>query len=220
MKLLKSVLLMVGLVSAGVASAQAAQPVLPHPIMFVTQTPTPYDFTTITAVFGNHRSDMDSAPRGGALWIRYENGVLKNLTLAAGFGHDGPQHTNGIAVREPCVHWNGTKAVFSMVVGAPKEQYDYTEFYWQLYEVTGLASNQVPVITKVANQPTNYNNVSPVYGSNGRIIFTSDRPRDGTPRGTPRGACGSRRGTPRRDHARRAVGSCADPRRRRARARR
>src|SRR5690349_19082523 len=84
--------------------ASAASPALPTPIMFVTQTPQPADFTTITAVFGNHRGSLDSAPRGGALWIRYTDGTLRNLTQAAGFGHDGPQHTNGIAAREPSIH--------------------------------------------------------------------------------------------------------------------
>ena len=159
--------------------ANAAQPVLPYPIIFVTQTPQPDDFTTITAVFGNHRGSLESAPRGGALWIRYADGTLRNLTAAAGYGHDGPQHTNGIAVREPSVHWDGLKAVFSMVVGAPRVQYDYSEYYWQLYEVTNFGSGQTPVITKVSNQPTNYNNISPIYGTDDRIIFTSDRPRDG-----------------------------------------
>ncbi|HYE32670.1 MAG TPA: hypothetical protein VEH27_14675, partial [Methylomirabilota bacterium] len=66
-----------------------------------------------------------------------------------------------------------------MVIGAPKKQYDYQTYYWQLYEITNFASNQVPVITKVPNQPTNYNNVSPIYGTDDRIIFTTDRPRDG-----------------------------------------
>ena len=157
----------------------AAEPVLPHSILFVTQTPQPADFTTITALFGNHRGNPDSAPRGGALWIRYEDGTLRNLTLAAGYGLEGAQHTNGIAVREPCVHWDGTKAVFSMVIGAPTRQYDYREYYWQLYEITRFGSNQTPVITKVAHQPADYNNVSPIYASDDRILFTSDRPRDG-----------------------------------------
>src|SRR5689334_23277049 len=116
--------------------AQSSQPVLPHPILFVTQTPQPGDFTTITSLFGNHRGDLDSAPRGGDLWIRYEDGTLRNLTRAAGYGRDTVQHTNGIAVREPGVHWNGTKAIFSMVVGAPARQYDYKSYYWQLYEIT------------------------------------------------------------------------------------
>ena len=35
------------------------------------------------------------------------------------------------------------------------------------------------MITKVPNQPTNYNNVDPCYASDGRILFTSDRPRNG-----------------------------------------
>ncbi len=34
-------------------------------------------------------------------------------------------------------------------------------------------------MTKVPNQPANYNNISPLYGTDGRIIFTSDRPRNG-----------------------------------------
>src|SRR6476646_7997906 len=174
----KLVLMLIGVV-AGVFSAQATGPVLPNPILFVTQTPQPSDFTTITSLFGNHRGSMDSVPRGGALWIRYPDGTLRNLTLAAGFGHDGPQHTNGIAVREPCVHWDGNKAVFSMVVGAPKKQYEVASYYWQLYEITGFGANETPVITKISNQPTNYNNVAPIYGSDDRIIFASDRPRDG-----------------------------------------
>src|SRR3954463_4460506 len=131
----KLILLGLGVI-LGFTNVQAAGPVLPNPILFVTQTPTPSDFVTVTAVFGNHRGNMDSAPRGGALWIRYSDGTLRNLTLAAGYGHDGPQHTNGIAVREPCVHWDGNKAIFSMVVGAPTKQFQVAAYYWQLYEIT------------------------------------------------------------------------------------
>jgi hypothetical protein len=173
-------LIWIGIVAAiGLARVEASGPILPNAIMFVTQTPQPSDFTTVTALFGNHRGSMDSAPRGGALWIRYPDGTLRNLTLAAGYGHDGPQHTNGIAVREPCVHWDGNKAVFSMVIGAPAKQYQVAAYYWQLYEITNFGASETPVITKVANQPTNYNNVAPTYGSDDRIIFASDRPRDG-----------------------------------------
>ncbi|MDX1950887.1 MAG: hypothetical protein SFY81_01815 [Verrucomicrobiota bacterium] len=157
-----------------------AAEVLPgNPILFVTQVPQPSDFATVTALFGNHRGTMESAPRGGGLWIRYADGTLRNLTAAAGFGLEGAQHTNGIAVREPTVHWDGEKAVFSMVVGAPAKQYEVKDFYWQLYEISNFGQGQTPVITKVSNQPTNYNNVSPCYGTDDRIIFASDRPRDG-----------------------------------------
>ncbi|PYI83780.1 MAG: hypothetical protein DME26_14465, partial [Verrucomicrobia bacterium] len=150
-------------------------------ILFVTQVPIPGDFTTVGSVFGNHRAQPDICGRGGDLYIRYANGTIRNLTRAAGFGAYGPQHTNGIAVRQPCVHWSGTKAVFSMVVGAPRFQYDYSAVnYWQLFEITNFTdSAAVPVIIKVPNQPTNYNNISPIYGTDDRIIFTSDRPRDG-----------------------------------------
>ena len=65
-----------------------------------------------------------------------------------------------------------------MTVGAPSH-YQVKKFNWQLYEMTGLGKNETPVITKVANQPASYNNISPTYGTDGRIIFVSDRPRDG-----------------------------------------
>jgi hypothetical protein len=150
-------------------------------ILFVTQPPIPADFATIGSVFGNQRATPDSCGRGGDLYIRYPDGSLTNLTRKAGFGRYGVQHTNGIAVRQPAVHWSGKKAVFSMVVGAPRWQFDYaTVNYWQLYEITNFTDpTSIPIITKVPNQPTNYNNISPIYGTDDRIIFSSDRPRNG-----------------------------------------
>ncbi len=153
-------------------------PVLSNPILFVTQVPVPDDFTTVCSVFGNHQGTLSSAARGGDLYIRYPDGTLKNLTAAAGFGNPGRQGARGIAVREPCVHWDGKKAVFSMVTGAPTEQYLVRDYYWQLYEITGMGKGEAPVITKVPNQPADYNNVSPIYGSDDRIIFATDMPRD------------------------------------------
>ena len=152
------------------------------PIMFVTQVPIAADFTTIGSTFGNHLSTMHSVGRGGDLYIRYPDGSLKNLTTAAGYGSTDPsgfQGADAIAVRDPDVHWDGNKAVFSMVIGAPIAQYDYDTYYWQLYELTGLGKNDTPVIIKVPNQPQTFNNVSPIYGTDDRIIFTSDRPRNG-----------------------------------------
>lgn len=150
-------------------------------ILFVTQVSIPPDFTTIGSVFGNHRATPDSCGRGGDLYIRYPDGTLKNLTRAAGFGKYGVQHTNGIAVRQPSVHWSGKKAVFSMIVGAPRFQYDYaTSNFWQLYEITNFTDSALtPIIAKVSGQPPDYNNISPIYGTDVRIIFTSDRPRTG-----------------------------------------
>jgi hypothetical protein len=152
---------------------------LQYPIVFVTQVPHPDDFTTVVSTFGTQRGDIQSAPRGGDLWIRYPDGSLKNLTKTAGYGVDGFQGAKAIAVRDPVVHWSGAKILFSMVVGAPTQQYEVKTFFWQLYEITGLGKTETPVITKVANQPATYNNVSPIYTSNDTIIFTSDRPRDG-----------------------------------------
>lgn len=150
-----------------------------NPIMFVTQVPTMFDFAARASTFANHGATMDQVARGGDLMIRYDDGTLRNLTQEAGFGMSGMQGDNAIAVREPSVHWSGTKAVFSMVVGAPTAQYQVKTFFWQLYEVTNLGKGQTAVITKVPNQPATYNNISPIYGTDDRILFTSDRPRDG-----------------------------------------
>ena len=156
-------------------SVQAA---MTSPIAFVTQVPIPQDFCSINATFCNHQAAIDATGRGGDLWIRYPDGTLKNLTAAAGFGQTGLQGDQAIQVRDPSVHWDGKKIIFSMVVGAPSH-YQVKKFYWQLYEVTGLGKNDTPVITKVAKQSAGYNNVSPAYGTDGRIIFVSDQPRGG-----------------------------------------
>jgi hypothetical protein len=37
----------------------------------------------------------------------------------------------------------------------------------------GLGPSDTPVITKVPNQPASFNNVSPIYGTDDRIIFAS-----------------------------------------------
>ncbi|HNJ13744.1 MAG TPA: S-layer homology domain-containing protein [Anaerolineales bacterium] len=170
---------------AGAPAPEMVQPAVTtsNPILFVTQLPIRQDFTTITAVFGNHKAGMQDVGRGGDLWIRYGDGSLKNLTQAAGYGSTGAngfQDHNAISVRDPYVYWDGTKALFSMVIGAPEQQYTVETYYWQIYEITGLGKNQSPVITKVPNQPEGFNNITPIYGTDDRIIFTSDRPRDGS----------------------------------------
>jgi hypothetical protein len=126
-------------------------------IMFVGQVPV-QAFAARTATFANHLPNSNN-PKGGGLFIRYPDGILRNLTQEAGF-------TN-VAVREPTVHWDGNKALFSMVTQSNNR--------WQIYEITGFGRNESPSITLVPNQP-NYNNVSPFYGSDDRVLFTSDRP--------------------------------------------
>ncbi len=160
---------------SGVAHAQA----LPYPVLFVTQFPITDDFTAIGSVFGNHRGSIDLAGRGGDLYIRYVDGSLRNLTLEAGYGNTGQQGADSIAVRDPAVSWDGSKAIFSMVIGAPTQQYQQLESWFQLYEVSGLGQGQTAVITKVANQPLNRNNVSPIYLSDDSLLFVSDTPRNG-----------------------------------------
>lgn len=147
--------------------------------MFVTQVPVPEDFATIGSVFANHMGSMQSVARGGDLWIRYPNGTQRNLTVEAGYGNSGFQGANAIAVRDPAVDFNGTKAVFSMIVGAPTRRYEYNDYFWQMYEISGFGIGQTVSITRVANQPANNNNIEPTYGSDGSILFTSDRSRSG-----------------------------------------
>lgn len=159
--------------------AMAQAPALPNPILFVTQLPVPSEWMTISQTFGNHLAGVRNCGRGGDLWIRYPDGTLKNLTEIAGYGNSGFQGAQSIAVRDPHVHWSGEKAIFSMVLGATEQRYVHETYYWQLYEITGLGQNDTPVISRVANQPPDYNNISPIYGSDDRIIFTSDRPRNG-----------------------------------------
>ena len=165
---------------ARVMAAAVPTSAVPNPILFVTQVPMAGDpFASRMSTFANHLPSMLALPRGGDLMIRYPDGTLRNLTKEAGFGMEGQQGANAIAVREPAVHWNGTKAIFSMVVGGPPQRYVHPTAKWQLYEVTGLGQGQTATITKVANQPADYNNVSPIYDSQDRILFTSDRPRGG-----------------------------------------
>src|SRR5436190_12807863 len=120
------------------ANSEAA---LTNAILFVTQVPIPDErnATTVSNVavsvvsaVGNQLADTAHAGRGGDLWILYPNGALTNLTRAAGYGTNGPQHGIGIAVRDPFVHWIGRKAIFSMVVGAPVGPNDTNQYFWQL----------------------------------------------------------------------------------------
>lgn len=152
---------------------------LANPIVFVSQYPVAADFTTIGSVFGNHLASMQSAGRGGDLWIRYPDGTSRNLTAAAGFGNSGMQGANAISVRDPAVSWDAQRIVFSMVIGAPTEQYQWGTWYWQLYEVSGFGQGQTVSIQRVAGQAADYNNIQPTYASDGSIIFVSDRPRNG-----------------------------------------
>ena len=176
--------MLVGAVLAALAASASAT--LPNPVMFVTQVPVPGDDVaarTVTSSFANHLGSTAAAPRGGDLMLLAPNGTLRNLTAEAGYGSTGAggfQDANAIAVRDPTVHWSGTKAVFSMVVGAPATAGANATYLWQLYEVTNFGAGQTATIAKVANQPP-YNNIEPAYLSDGTLVFVSDRPRNGAP---------------------------------------
>jgi hypothetical protein len=182
----KTILRRVGLLAGAVlpALAHAAGPAAPapartpYPILFVTQVPVHTDTAARLSAFANHLGGPGQAPRGGGLMLRYPDGMLRNLTREAGFGNPGVQGATAIAVREPSVHRSGKKAVFSMLVGSPTGA-GGEPAAWQMYEVRGLGRGERAVVTRVAGQPAVYNNVSPLYGSDDALLFTSDRPRDG-----------------------------------------
>jgi len=180
-------------IAAGLSVAQAVPPATPaNDLVFVTQVPCPVEVNSRTAVssittsvsaFGNHLGDTYSSPRGGSLWLRRSasgaNQFVNLLNTATWNIPGGKPDLTTVAVRDPSVHWNGGTVLFSMVIGVPASASDATTFYWQLYEITNLAVGQTPILTKVANQPATYNNICPCYGTNGRIIFASDRPHNG-----------------------------------------
>jgi len=182
-----------------VTTAFAADPT--NPILFVTQVPMPEEVNTRTisssymscvSPFGNHLGGTAFAGRGGSLWVRFPanpnpalNHQLIDLLAVANWSAipGGKPAANTIAVRNPCVYWDKSKAVFSMVSGAPSGPNDNTNFVWQLYEITlptqaQLNASVQPIVSKVANQPA-YNNVMPCYAPGGQFIFASDRPYNG-----------------------------------------
>ncbi|MEY2529858.1 MAG: hypothetical protein QOJ05_1948 [Verrucomicrobiota bacterium] len=179
-----------------------------NPILFVTQVPMPEEVNTRTipsnymscvSPFGSHLGGTAFAGRGGSLWVRFPanpnpnlNHQLVDLLAVADWSaiSGGQPAANTIAVRNPSVFWDKTKAVFSMVAGAPSGPGDTTNFVWQLYEITLPTQAQLnaavrPVVTKVANQPA-YNNVMPCYAPVGQFVFASDRPYNGQPHLTQR----------------------------------
>jgi hypothetical protein len=173
-------------VKSATASAKSSDAVLTvttaavasYPIMFVTSVPgTGFGYQLNT--FSNHGSRPTDAIAGGDLFVRYPDGTLRNLTQEAGWGVASGGIQGGakaISVRQPSMHWDGKKALFSMMVGGAAKQYDNPARKWQIYEVTGLGKGEAVSITKVANQPAAYNNISPIYGTDDNILFISDAP--------------------------------------------
>ncbi|MEY4764746.1 MAG: hypothetical protein RI907_1419, partial [Pseudomonadota bacterium] len=149
-----------------------------YPIMFATSVPGT-GFGHQLNTFSNHSPLPGDAVAGGDLFIRYPDGTLRNLTKEAGWGVASGSIQGGakaISVRQPSMHWDGKKALFSMMVGGATVRYANPARYWQIYEVSGLAKGEKVVITKVANQPEGYHNISPIYGTDDNILFISDAP--------------------------------------------
>ena len=94
----------ISILAASVLAAAAAQAA---PVMFATVTPSTGDtvsgtFRHFVSFVGNHEGTSTKAPRGGDLYIRYDNGTLRNLTAECGYGTTPGQE---ICVREANVHW-------------------------------------------------------------------------------------------------------------------
>lgn len=173
-------------------------------VIFVAQTPNPTgtsDIGTHTATFGNSTPSISAAPRGGSLMLLRPDGELVDLLDTAlrngcETGGDAICDADGVmqvdadgllvsgyVARRPRIHWDADRVIFAMTMGAKETQHGDVlpgAPLWQLYEITGLDPDDTPIMTRVQNQP-DYNNVDPVYGSNGRIFFVSDQPVTGNP---------------------------------------
>jgi len=189
------ILLLLGSGSGSGGSSGKESAALGSDIMFVTQVPVCATMDAVTEAFLNQKATAKSAPRGGDLYIKYAEGTydpaiypegLRNLTLAAGFGSSEilqaglvGQSGSPIAVRQPAVHWNGKKALFSMVIGSPVDPFNSADpaYRWQIYEITGFGPAETPQIVKIQGQPGNFNNIAPFYSSDDKILFISDSPR-------------------------------------------
>lgn len=167
-------------------SPREQEKILDNPILFALVPPPMHTSTSYghqMETFGNHLTEMEAAPRGGDLCLMDVNGNIRFLTAEANFGVPVGeiQTEKAIAVRQPCIHWSGKRALFSMVIGGPVKRFDvsYQMNKWQIYEITNLdevvTQGKVANIVKVAGQP-DYNNISPIYGSDDQILFTSDAP--------------------------------------------
>src|SRR4051812_5423508 len=147
----RALLFLLGFLLAA-APADAADPT--NPILFVTQVPMPEEVNTRTipnnymscvSPFGSHLGGTEFAGRGGSLWVRFPanaipalNHQVVDLLAVADWSAipGGKPPANTIAVRNPSVYWDKSKAVFSMVSGAPSGPNDTTTFFWQLYKIT------------------------------------------------------------------------------------
>jgi len=123
-----------------------------YPILFVTQVPPPRELNSRLAAFANHLTSPQLVPRGGDLMIRYPNGKIRNLTQLAQLGESGQQGRGAIAVREPAVHWDGEKALVSLLIGTPTEKENNNHYFWQIYEVQGLAESETPDLDAYKNK--------------------------------------------------------------------
>lgn len=165
--------------------AQEDEAILENPLLFTLVGPPALSYGSYAhqlETFGNHLTSMRVAPRGGDLALMDIYGNVRLLTQEAGFGlaTGEIQTESAIAVRQPAIHWDGTRALFSMIIGGPIKAYDqtYRDNTWQIYEITNLdqvIEGDTAIIVKVPFQPE-YNNISPIYGTDDQIIYTSDAP--------------------------------------------
>ena len=154
---------------------------IPNPIMFVTQFPVTDGFRLDRIGL---RQSSRRHPVRGARWRSLHR--LSRRRAAKSHSRGAVRHSRRTAAgaartrspcaiprftgpeRKPCSRWSRVRR--PSCIGD-------SVYYWQLYEVSGLGEGDTASISKVANQPTDYNNVQPAYDSDGNIIFVSDRVR-------------------------------------------
>jgi hypothetical protein len=157
--------------------AQTTPESTPHPILFVTQMPISADFAAIGSVFANHRASIALSGRGGDLYIRYPDGSLRNLTREAGFGTAGElpgreRDRRARSGRALVRHQGGLQHGGRCADPAVRRRQQL------LAALRGQRPGPGPDRGDHAGrqQPADFNNIQPAYGSDGAMIFASDRP--------------------------------------------
>jgi hypothetical protein len=111
---------------------------------------------------------------GGKLIIRESNGNL--ITLI-----DSTKSFNGVSlvdIQQPCVHWNGSKILFSGI--------EHRDSNWRIYEIKKDGSGfkkltftnrniNLSQFGNAAYKFQKYDDIDPIYLSDGKIIFSSTR---------------------------------------------
>ena len=104
------------------------------------------DFAAIGSVFANHLGDIQYArPRRRSLHPSIPTACCAISRPKRGYGIPAGSlqggRTRSRCAIPPCTG-PARRRVFSMVIGAPTEQYGNSVYYWQIYEITGFGEGE------------------------------------------------------------------------------